>query len=314
MIEKIRTRGLSREEWNRLRRSSLGGSDAGAALGHSAYTSPFALWCEKTGKLPPPEISDKESVRLGTDLEGYVARRFAELSGKKLRRVNYMMKNSDYPFAHANIDRRVAGERAGFEAKTSSSWEVAAACRSGELPAAWRDQCTHYLMVTGWERWYLAVLCFGQGLYRFVIERSESDIASLAAAERAFWTLVEIGTPPKTDGSAATGEALERLYGTSEPREADLSAAAPQLREYERLDTEIRTLTERRDACRAAIQQAMGPAERGRYDKYYVSWKSQTTRHFDRAGYEGECGAIPDRFFRVSRARPFRLTIRQEVR
>ena len=313
MIEKICTRGLSREAWDRLRRGSLGGSDAGAVLGHSAYTSPFALWCEKTGKLPPRELSDKESVRLGIDLEGYVARRFSELSGKKLARVNYMIKNSDYPFAHANIDRRIVGERAGFEAKTSSSREIAAACRAGELPAAWRDQCTHYLMVTGWERWYMAVLCFGQGLYRFVLERSESNIAALAAGERDFWTLVETGAAPQTDGSAATGEALERLYETSEPREADLSAAAPQLKEYERLDTEIRALTERRDACRAAIQQTMGPAERGRYGKYLVTWKSQTTRRFDRAVYEGECGAIPERFFRVTRARPFRMTVQQEV-
>ena len=236
MIEKIGTGSMSREEWNTLRRASLGGSDAPAALGVSAYKSPFALWCEKTGKLPPPGISDRESVRLGTDLEGYVARRFAEVSGKRLARVNFTVKNSEYPFAHANIDRRVVGERAGFEAKTSSSWAVAADCRAGELPAAWRAQCMHYLMVTGWERWYLAVLCFGQGLFRFVIERSESEIAALADAERAFWTLVETGTPPDADGSEATGRALEQLYEESETRAVDLSAAAPQLREYERLD------------------------------------------------------------------------------
>ena len=314
MIEKIGTGSMSREEWNTLRRASLGGSDAPAALGVSAYKSPFALWCEKTGKLPPPGISDRESVRLGTDLEGYVARRFAEVSGKRLARVNFTVKNSEYPFAHANIDRRVVGERAGFEAKTSSSWAVAADCRAGELPAAWRAQCMHYLMVTGWERWYLAVLCFGQGLFRFVIERSESEIAALADAERAFWTLVETGTPPDADGSEATGRALEQLYEESETRAVDLSAAAPQLREYERLDGQIRTLSERRDACRAAIEQVMGPAERGQYGKYHVTWKSQPLRRFDRASFESECGAIPEKFFRVSKTRPFRLSVHQEVR
>ena len=314
MIEKIGTGSMSREAWNTLRRGSLGGSDAPAVLGVSAFKSPFALWCEKTGKLPPPGIADRESVRLGADLESYVAQRFSEVSGKKLARVNFTIKNSDYPFAHANIDRRVIGERAGFEAKTSSSWEIAADCRAGELPAAWRAQCMHYLMVTGWERWYLAVLCFGQGLFRFVIDRSESEIAALAAAELSFWTLVETGTPPETDGSETTAKALEQLYGESEPCVTDLSAAAPQLREYERLEGQIRTLSERRDACRAAIQQVMGPAERGQYGKYLVTWKSQPFRRLDRASFENECGAIPEKFFRVSRTRPFRLTVRQEVR
>ena len=64
---------MTRTEWLAERRKSIGGSDAATILGMNPYRSRYNLWLEKTGGLFPDEICDRESVRLGNDLEEYVA-------------------------------------------------------------------------------------------------------------------------------------------------------------------------------------------------------------------------------------------------
>ena len=225
MITKVSTKDMSHEAWLERRRLSIGGSDAGALLGLNQYTSPYALWCEKTGKIKPEDLSDKEAVRLGNDLEQYVAERWMEKTGKKVRKSNCFIYNSEYPFAHANIDRDVIGEPAGLECKTTSSWEILQQCKEGNDPDTWYAQITHYMMVTGAKRWYLGVLDLGRGFYEFTIERNEAEIAALAAAEEEFWQKVKNNIPPALDGSEATETALRTILGDSRPGQgADLSA------------------------------------------------------------------------------------------
>lgn len=55
MIEKISTKNMSREEWLAHRRNGIGGSDAAAVVGMSEYTSPYMLWCDKTGRSKETE-------------------------------------------------------------------------------------------------------------------------------------------------------------------------------------------------------------------------------------------------------------------
>ena len=91
MITKTTTVGMTEEQWHAERRKSIGGSDAGTILGLNKYSSPYALWAEKTGRVTPEDISDREAVRLGHDLEDYVAKRFAEATGKRVRRENHFL-------------------------------------------------------------------------------------------------------------------------------------------------------------------------------------------------------------------------------
>lgn len=50
-MQKISTLGMSREEWLKERKKSLGGSDMGAVLGLNKYRSPYTVWAEKTGRI-----------------------------------------------------------------------------------------------------------------------------------------------------------------------------------------------------------------------------------------------------------------------
>lgn len=310
-ITKVSVKEMIREKWLEERRKSIGGSDAGALLGLNEYTSPYALWCEKTGKIIPEDISDKEAVRIGNDLEQYVAERWMEKTGKKVRRDNSMIYNSDYPFAHANIDRAVIGERAGLECKTTSSWEILQQCRDGHYPDQWYAQITHYLMVTGWDRWYLGVLVLGKGFFEFTIERNEAEIAALAASESDFWSNVTNNTPPPLDGAESTTEALKTILGDSAPgRSVDLTAVSTDITLWLALKKKIKELEAEQARYQEAIMQFMGQAEKGSFGNTSISFKTQIRRIFDRESYEAAHGPISDQYFRESTSRPFKVTTR----
>ena len=312
MITKESTRDMSREAWLEKRRLSIGGSDAGTLLGLNPHTSPYALWAEKTGKVVPEDISDKEAVRVGNDLEQYVADRWMEKTGKKCRKANHFFYNSDYPFAHANIDRDVIGEKAGLECKTTSSWEILQQCKEGKYPDTWYAQVTHYMMVTGAERWYLGVLVLGKGFYEFTIERNEAEIKALAVAEEAFWSRVKSNTPPPLDGTEATQTALKTVLGDSRSGQGtDLAGVGNHVDMYCMLRDRIKEMEAELNEHQAIIMQYMGSAEKGTYGKATVSFKSQTRKSFDRKSFEAANGPIADVFFTESTSRPFRVTVKK---
>ena len=308
-LTKISTKDMPREEWLEYRRKSIGGSDAGAILGLNKYTSAYALWAEKTGTLIPEDISDKEAVRLGNDLEQYVADRWMEATGKKLRRENNILYNPEYPWAHANIDRAVIGEPdAGFEAKTTSSYDVLQQCEDGRFPDSWYCQMTHYMMVTGAKRWYLGVLVFGHGFYHFTIERNEAEIEALAAAEQEFWELVQNHTPPAADGSSSSQETLRAIFRDSDGSSCDLNYMAGDIQTYAAACKQIKELEQARDQAQARIMQAMGSCEKGTGAGYKITWKTQSRSTFDRKAYENVYGPIPAAFLKQGSTRPFRVT------
>lgn len=122
MCKTISTLGMKREEWLKLRKKGIGGSDAGAVCGLNPYTSPVAVYRDKT--TDSVDMSDNEAMRQGRDLEEYVAQRFTEETGMKVRRSNKMYWSETYPFMYADVDRLIVGEDAGLECKTVSAYNA----------------------------------------------------------------------------------------------------------------------------------------------------------------------------------------------
>lgn len=308
MIRKIPTASMSKEEWTKLRSTTIGGSDAASIIGLNPHKSAYALWAEKTGKVIPEDISQKEAVRLGTDLEDYVAHRFMEATGKKVRRENYTVFRDDMPYAHANYDRLVVGEDAGLEIKTTNALNLKK-FKNGEFPANYYCQCVHYMMVSGLKRWYLAVLVLGIEFKVFVIERDEAEIESLRMAEENFWYQVQNDLPPEIDGMDSTIDALNETFPISDPDadSVDLTICAVDLSILDECYRQIKELEEKKKAAQARIMETLGAAEKGFYGGYSVSWKSQKRSTFDRKKWEKEHGAIPEEYFKVSDNRTFRF-------
>ena len=274
---RVSTKGMTREAWLEARQGSLGGSDAAAVLGVNPYASPYSLWAEKTGRVP--EKPDNEAMRLGRDLEDYVVRRWQEKTGKKTRRVNAMLYDPAIPFAHANIDRRVVGENAGLECKTTSVLNLKQ-FKGGEYPESYYAQCLHYMAVTGAARWYLAVLVMNKGLFCFTVERDEAEISALLRQEEAFWQLVQSDTPPQPDGTGATENALRGVFPGG--------GAAIELTGQEALFERYAALTAQKSDTEAELAQIkqtlmaqLGNAEGATCGDWSVCWKTQTRRSLD---------------------------------
>lgn len=289
VIEKISILTMSRGDWLRERRNSIGGSDVGAILGLNKYRSPYAVWAEKTGRIPEPE--DNEAMRQGRDLEAYVAKRFTEKSGKLVKRCNYLLRNTDAPYLHANIDRCVIGEKSGLECKTASALN-AKAYNGGSFPDSYYAQCVSYLAVTGWKRWYLAALILNKAFCIYQITTikdddvpewcessvyvSSEEIASLKQFAADFWErYVGADTPPPFDGCASTTNTISRMYENSRDSVVDLFGRESILSEWDALQRQAREIHFRKMQIKQSLMDDLGRADVGVCSDWTVQWKEQ---------------------------------------
>lgn len=114
----VSTLEMPHEEWLRYRKKGIGGSDAGAICGVNKYRSAVSVFLDKTAEQTSE--FDNEAMRQGRDLEQYVAERFCEETGKKVRRANAIFSHSELPFMLANVDRLVVGENVKQYGKVST--------------------------------------------------------------------------------------------------------------------------------------------------------------------------------------------------
>ncbi len=299
-------RDMSREEWLERRRLSLGGSDAAAIVGLSRWATPYTVWADKTGRLP--EREDTEAMRTGRDLEQYVAERFCEATGKKVRRVRAMLYNDLYPWAHADIDREVVGENAGLECKTTSTLDLRQ-FETGEFPEQYYAQCVHYLAVTGCARWYLAILVLGRGFFLYTLERDEHEIEALMEAERTFWEAhVVPDKPPTPDGTAATTAAISSVFSHSFDDERRIDQHDLILREYAALRAQKKELEGRMDEIENIVKADMEDASFGVGSAFKVTWKSQERKTFQIKAFEKDHPEIDlAPYYKISSVRPFKV-------
>lgn len=293
-MQKISTRGMSREEWLEERRKSLGGSDMGAVLGLNKYRSPYTVWAEKTGRIG--EEPENEAMRVGRDLEPYVASRFEEVSRKGVRRMNYLLRREDCPHLHANIDRQILGESSGLECKTANALNMKRYA-VGEFPESYYAQCVTYLAVTGWERWFLAALVLGKGFYCYQITTvpddyvpgwcessvyvSPDEIAALKRCAADFWhDYVEADSPPPMDGMESTTETITSIYEGG-GGEVELFGRERLVEQYQYLMSRKNAIEKSADAIKQQLMKDLGDNERGYCGRFTVDWKAQSRQTFD---------------------------------
>lgn len=295
MITRISTE--NREEWKKLRSKYIGGSDAASVVGLNPFSSPYALWAEKTGKVP--SFEGNLTTDVGTYLEEFVARKFSEISGKKVRRVNQSMINDRYPFAIANIDRDVVGEDSGLECKSTSVLNTKR-FKDGEFPTNYYCQCVHYLGVTEKARWYLAVLVGNKEFKIYQITRyaddptpawcessvyvNDDEISALMTSEMVFWyEHVQKDIPPALDGSTATSEAISHIYAESDSKisDTDLFMFESDLEARMIYMSLIKDCERKRDEIDNKIKAYLGESSGGFSRSYKISYATQTRESFD---------------------------------
>jgi len=299
----VPTRGMDRQDWLTRRRHSIGGSDAAGVLGLSKWSSPMSVWADKLGRVSDKE--DTEAMRLGRDLEDYVAHRWTEATGKRVKRVNAILYNEQHPYAHADLDRMVIGESSGLECKTTSALDLRK-FKDVEFPEQYYVQCVHYMAVTGAERWYLAVLVFGRGLFSYELQRDQAEIDALMDAENKFWGYVQTRTPPPADGLPATSDVLRALYQETRGDEVQLYGREAILSEWAELKEQKKALEMRMAAIENTIKADLGECTRGNCQGFLVTWKPQVRRNFQAKAFAADHPDIPlDNYYKATESRPF---------
>ena len=310
-ITGISTLGMTRDEWLAERRNGIGGSDAGAVVGLNKYRNAFDVYADKLGITEP--VPDNEAMRQGRDLEEYVAQRFCEETGKKVRRRNAMIINTDYPFARANVDRMIIGENAGLECKTANVLSLQR-YKNGEYPSEYYCQCVHYMAVTGAERWYLAVLVFGTEFKIFTIDRDEEEIQALMQAEKLFWeNNVLAKEPPPPQGTERNDENISSMFPQGEAnKEIQLFGFDEQLKRYIEVKALIKKLETEKKEIEQNIKLEMGDAVKAHTDRCKISWGNYHKNTVDVSAISEEYDIDLDEYTKTTNYRKFSVTERKD--
>lgn len=309
MINAIRlekTAEISREEWLAARCRGIGGSDAAAIVGLNPYASPFSVYCDKMGLLP--EREDTEPMRQGRDFEDYVARRFTERTGKKVRRENHMLAHPKHDFIIANVDRLIVGEAAGLECKTTSVYNKTDFA-GGDVPLQYYVQCLHYMLVTGLRKWYLAVLVLNKDFFTLETEWIEADGAALLKAEVSFWeNHILKGNPPPPDGTERATEVLNKLYPASRGVDfpaINLYGREAQIKRMLKLKEQIKELDAEKTEMENLLKADLKDNERGIAEGYAVEWKNTSRSDIDAKRLKAERPEVYQSYLRKTDYRKF---------
>lgn len=303
MKKLIATAGLGHEKWLLYRKQGIGGSDAGAVCGLNPYRTAIQVYYDKTSD--DVEVIDNEAMRQGRELEEYVARRFCEASGKKVRRANAMFYDENHPFMLADVDRMVVGENAGLECKTASPY-TEGNWQEDKIPLSYQLQCHHYMSVCNADAWYLAVLIYGRDFKYYRIERDEEIIRDLIRMEKEFWNEhVLKRVIPDPDGSKVADAALAERFKKTESIAIPLTGFDEKLKRRQ----ELLSLLDKMETEKRQIDQELkiylGDAEVAENTSYRVSWKPVTRSSLDEKRLKAEEPEIYDKYLRVTSSRRF---------
>ena len=310
MKKLVNVKELSREEWLEWRKKGIGGSDAAAVMGLNRYRGPISVWMDKTGRKHEQE-EPSEAMRLGTDREDYVAKRFTEETGKKVRRNNYMMQHDDYHFMIADIDREIVGENALLECKTASPY-AKERWAGDNTPEEYVIQCLHYMAVTGAEKVYLACLILQTGVVIREIERDDEAIAALEQREKEFWvTYVVPEIMPPSTGSDADDEEITAYCGDSmDGLEIDLpSSMSESLKRLDVLKDMKVSISSEITALEDEIKAEMKDAEVAYLDGRKITWRTSKPRQtFDSKRFKKDHADLYEEYIKVGKpVRTFKI-------
>lgn len=302
----VNTLKMDHTQWLQARTQGIGGSDVSAIAGLNKWKSAVQVFLEKTQAIEKEDIQS-ESAYFGNVLEEVVAREFSKRTDLKVQRRNAILQHPEYPWMLANVDRLIVGEKIGLECKTASEY-LKKEWEDEEVPAAYLLQCQHYMAVTGYEAWWIAVLIGGNKFVHKKIERDEELIQYLIDIEKDFWlNNVKKNEPPMFDGSDSSTELLKHLYPES-ITDSFVSLGKQEellIEARDQVDREIKALQEQKAEYENKIKAKLGTSEAGGTENYKVFWKSYITNRFDSKRFKADHPDLHEQYIKKSKSRKF---------
>jgi putative phage-type endonuclease len=227
-----------RESWLAARAQWIGASEVAALFVSptgecmSPFTTPFALWAEKTGLAQPAEL-DAEYVEWGNLLEPAIAGRYARVTGREIWQAPSpyaVAEHPSLPMLRATPDRwvlRAEPERAGDGLLQLKNTNAFATDWNDGPPDYVQIQVQAEMAVTGRDWCSVAVLIGGCRFRYFDVERNDAFIAEIEAQVRWFWERHVIGgVPPDLDASERTLSTIKRMHPADNGQTIALDAEA----------------------------------------------------------------------------------------
>ena len=314
------TKDMPKEKWLMKRKCGIGGSDASSILGLNPYRSSMAVYIEKIDEeircnqmdngLKENAVSKNNEtnykMELGNKLKGFVASEFMLRTGKKVRSINGILRNDKYPFAIANIDRAVVGEKAFLECKVTNSfnkkeWEKT-------IPIHYQVQMNHYMAVSGASHCYVAALIGNEELVIHKIERDEKIIEEIMKLEEMFWNNCVLGDNfPMPDGSNDYSKVLDSLYKDSKDEELILFEAENILNRYDEVISIYKEFEKEKKAIEQYLKLQMKNYEIAYVGDRKITWKKQERNTIDISKLKKEHPEIVAGYMKTTTSRVLKI-------
>ena len=314
------TKDMPKDEWLMKRKCGIGGSDASSILGLNPYRSSMAVYIEKIDEeircnqmdngLKENAVSKNNEtnykMELGNKLKGFVASEFMIRTGKKVRSINGILRNDKYPFAIANIDRAVVGEKAFLECKVTNSfnkkeWEKT-------VPIHYQIQMNHYMAVTGASHCYVAALIGNEELVIHKLERDKEMIDEIMKLEEMFWNNCVLGDDfPMPDGSSDYSKTLDSLYKDSKSEELILFEAEKILERYDEVINLYKVFEKEKKAIEQYLKLQMQNYEIAYAGDRKITWKKQERNTIDTVKLKKEHPEIVAGYMKTTTSRVLKV-------
>ena len=314
------TKDMPKDEWLMKRKCGIGGSDASSILGLNPYRSSMAVYIDKIDEeircnqmdnglkenVVPKNNETNYKMELGNKLKAFVASEFMLKTGKKVRSINGILRNDKYPFAIANIDRAVVGEKAFLECKVTNSfnkkeWEKT-------IPIHYQVQMNHYMAVSGASHCYVAALIGNEELVIHKIERDEKIIEEIMKLEEMFWNNCVLGDNfPMPDGSNDYSKVLDSLYKDSKDEELILFEAENILNRYDEVISIYKEFEKEKKAIEQYLKLQMKNYEIAYVGDRKITWKKQERNTIDISKLKKEHPEIVAGYMKTTTSRVLKI-------
>lgn len=190
------------EQQREARKKGVGGSLSPAILGVDKYSTQLKAFLKVRGELP--ETEETEQMEFGQYMEEGILRisekRLKERLGSNVFAIRPKITHfsKTYGWMLADYDSLLRNYPSGLEIKNRDRF------LRDQYGDPWTDfvmdsdlvQCTHYMIVSGYREWFVAVAFGGNRLEIFHLEYNERLANAIISKTREFWARVKENRPP----------------------------------------------------------------------------------------------------------------------
>ena len=306
----IDTEQLSYEEWKRIRRNYIGGSDVATALGQSPHKSPYMLWLEKTGRFAFD--TGNPVTRFGQLWEPRARKHLRQTTGWEVAEDHLMRVHPEYPMLSANIDGTVYSDELGhgiLEIKTTTTMNYRIDGDPENVPISYRLQIQHYLGITGFAYGVLVVYYRDTCTYSApLVVRADQGLIAGNNQRLADWHIrhIEGDSPPPLSCT----DDLKLKYPNPEDG-TTIQATDHIIRRYlglKQVKERLGQLEQLKRSIEIDIKDFMGEAEFLKdQERLLASWKGSSRSYFDSKSFRKDYPGLYKQYKSTTKTRIFRL-------